>query len=94
MSLRPPKHPATVPLGWLCLLHHTWDGRLNAGISTAFLYARLFGDRDTNLGGNKIFMRPPKVLVEAGVVLPSMTVGSLYGAGAETLIFVTGTSVK
>ena len=31
-----------------------WD------VSTAFLYARLFGDRDTDLGGNEIFMRPPR----------------------------------
>ena len=28
-----------------------WD------VSTAFLYARVFGDRDTDLGGNEIFMR-------------------------------------
>ena len=33
-----------------------WD------VSTAFLYARLFGDRDTDLGGNEIYMRPPKFL--------------------------------
>ena len=39
-----------------------WD------VSTAFLYARLVGDRDTDLGGNEIFMRPPKILVETGVV--------------------------
>ena len=39
-----------------------WD------VSTAFLYARLFGDRDTDLGGNEIFMRPPKILVETKVV--------------------------
>ena len=32
-----------------------WD------VSTAFLYARLFGDRDTDLGGNEIYMRPPKI---------------------------------
>ena len=35
-----------------------WD------VSTAFLYARLFGDRDTDLGGNEVFMKPPKILVE------------------------------
>ena len=35
---------------------------------TTFLYARLFGDRDTDLGGNEIFMRPPKILVETKVV--------------------------
>ena len=40
-----------------------WDA------STAFLYARRFGDRDTDLGRNEIFMRPPKILVEVGVVL-------------------------
>ena len=39
-----------------------WD------VSTVFLYARLFGDRDTDLGGNEIFMRPPKILVETKVV--------------------------
>ena len=39
-----------------------WDA------STAFLYARLFGDRDTDLGGNEIFMKPPKILVETEVV--------------------------
>ena len=42
-----------------------WD------VSTAFLYARLFGDRDTDLGGNEIYMRPPRILVETngGVVI-------------------------
>ena len=39
-----------------------WD------VSMAFLCARLFGDRDTDLGGNEIFMRPPKILVETKVV--------------------------
>ena len=39
-----------------------WD------VSTAFLYARLFGDRDSDLGGNEIYMRPPKILVETKVV--------------------------
>ena len=39
-----------------------WD------VSTAFLYARLFGDRDTDLGGNEIYMRPPRILVETKVV--------------------------
>ena len=38
------------------------------GVSTAFLYARRFGDRDTDLGGSGIFMRPPKILIEAGAV--------------------------
>ena len=33
-----------------------------------FLYARLFGDRDTDLGGNEIYMRPPRILVETNVV--------------------------
>ena len=37
-------------------------------MSPAFLYARLFGDRDTDLGDNEIFMRPPKILVETKVV--------------------------
>ena len=39
-----------------------WD------VSSAFLCARLFGDRDTDLGGNEIYMRPPKILVETKVV--------------------------
>ena len=39
-----------------------WD------VSTAFLYARLFGDRDTDLGGNEIYMRPPKILIDTDVV--------------------------
>ena len=39
-----------------------WD------VSTAFLHARLFGDRDTDLGGNEIYMRPPKILVETKVI--------------------------
>ena len=39
-----------------------WD------VSMAFLYARLFGDRNTDLGGSEIFMRPPKILVETDVV--------------------------
>ena len=39
-----------------------WD------VSTAFLYARLFGDRDTDLGGNEIYVRPPRILVETKVV--------------------------
>ena len=46
-------------MGWSI---ECWD------VSTAFLYARLFGDRDTDLGGNEIFMRPPKILVETKVV--------------------------
>ena len=37
------------------------------GCVNSFL-ARLFGERDTDLGGNEIFMRPPKILVQAGVV--------------------------
>ena len=41
-----------------------WD------VSTAFLCARLFGDRDTDLGGDEIFMRPSKILVDVGVVQP------------------------
>ena len=39
-----------------------WD------VSKAFLYARLFGDRDTDLGGSEIYMRPPRILVETKVV--------------------------
>ena len=36
--------------------------------ATAFLYARLFEDRDTDLGGNEIFMRSPKILIDNEVV--------------------------
>ena len=46
-------------MGWFI---ECWD------VSTAFLYARLFGDRGTDLGGNEIFMRPPKILIETKVV--------------------------
>ena len=49
----------TSHMGWPI---ECWD------VSTAFLYARLFGDKDTDLGGNEIFMRPPKILVETKVV--------------------------
>ena len=38
----------------------TWD------VSTAFLYARLYGDRDTDLDGQYIDMRPPKVIAKIG----------------------------
>ena len=50
-------------LGWPI---ECWD------VSTAFLYARLFGDRDTSFEGNKIFMKPPKILVETEVVAPGV----------------------
>ena len=46
----------------LSVASHCWD------VSTAFLYARPFGDRDTDLGGNEILMRPPKILVDTEVV--------------------------
>ena len=49
----------TSHMGWPI---ECWD------VSTAFLYARLFGDRDTDLGGNEIFMRPPKILIDIEVV--------------------------
>ena len=37
-------------------------------VSIEFLYAHLFGDRNTDLGGNEIFMRPPKILIDTKVV--------------------------
>ena len=40
----------------------TWD------VSTAFLYARLYGDRDTDLDGQYIYMRPPKVIEKLGLL--------------------------
>ena len=42
--------------------------RMALYVSTAFLYARLYGDRDTDLGGNEIFMRPPKILIDTKVI--------------------------
>ena len=42
------------------------------GYLRSLLYAQLFGNRDTDLGGNEIFMRPPKILAEAGVVQPGI----------------------
>ena len=45
----------------------TWD------VSTAFLYARLYGDRDTDLDGQYIYMRPPKVIEKLGL-LPEGTI--------------------
>ena len=55
----------------LSVAAHTWPIECWR-VSTAFLYARLFGNRDTDLGGNEIFMRPPKILVDVGVVQPSI----------------------
>ena len=37
--------------------------RENGDVSSiVFLYARLNGDRDTHLGGNEMYTRPPKIL--------------------------------
>ena len=46
-------------MGWAI---ECWD------VSMAFLCARLFGDMETDLGGNEIFVRPPKILVKTEVV--------------------------
>ena len=51
----------------------TWD------VSTAFLYARLYGDRDTDLDGQYIYMRPPKVIEKLGL-LPEGTTWKLKKA--------------
>ena len=63
-----------------------WDA------STAFLHARWVGDRDTDLGGNEIFMRPPKILVDVGV-LQSGTVckikKALYGLRTSSIAWET-----
>ena len=59
-----------------------WD------VSTAFLYARLFGDRDTDLGGNEIFVRPPKILVETGVVDDGIK-QALYGLRTSPIAWET-----
>ena len=51
----------------------TWD------VSTAFLYARLYGDRDTDLDGQYIYMKPPKVIEKLGL-LPEGTIWKLKKA--------------
>ena len=51
----------------------TWD------VSTAFLYARLYGDRDTDLDGQYIYMKPPKVIEKLGL-LPEGTIWKLKRA--------------
>ena len=51
----------------------TWD------VSTAFLYARLYGDRDTDLDGQYIYMRPPRVIEKLGL-LPEGTIWKLKKA--------------
>ena len=48
-------------------------------VSTAFLYARLYGDRDTDLDGQYIYMRPPKVIEKLGL-LPEGTIWKLKKA--------------
>ena len=56
------------------------------------LYARLFGDRDTDLGGIEIFMRPPKILVEVGVVQPGVVwkiKKALYGLRTSPIAWET-----
>ena len=60
----------------------TWD------VSTAFLYARLYGDRDMDLDGQLIFMRPPRVIEKLGL-LPEGTIcklkKALYGLRTSPL---------
>ena len=51
----------------------TWD------VSTASLYARLYGDRETDLDGQYIYMRPPKVIERLGL-LPEGTIWKLKKA--------------
>ena len=41
----------------------TWD------VSTTFLYASLYGDRDTNLNGQYTYMKPPKVIERLELLL-------------------------
>ena len=48
-------------------------------MSTAFLYARLYGDRDTGLDGQNIYTRPPKVIEKLGL-LPEGTIWKLKKA--------------
>ena len=58
-----------------------WD------VSTAFLYARLFGDRDSDLGSNEIFTRPPKILDDTEVVAEGVwkIKRALYGLPASPI---------
>ena len=65
-SSKTPSHPMLKMLlslaskkGWPI---ETWD------VSTAFLYARLYGDRDTDLDGQCIYMRPPRVIEKLGLL--------------------------
>ena len=51
----------------------TWD------VSTAFLYARLYGDRDTDLDGHYIYMKPARVIEVFGL-LPEVTIWKLKKA--------------
>ena len=51
----------------------TWD------VSTAFLYARVYGDKDTDLDGQYIYMRPPRVIEKLGL-LPEGTIWKLRKA--------------
>ena len=62
MSSQLPSYPA-LRLALSVALHMGWPIEC-WDVSTAFLYERLFGDRDTDIGGNEIFTRPPKILVE------------------------------
>ena len=48
-------------------------------MSTAFLHARLYGDRDTDLDGQYIYMRPPRVMEKLGL-LPEGTTWKLKKA--------------
>ena len=51
----------------------TWD------VSTVFLHARLYGDRDTDLDGQYIYIRPPRVIEKLGL-LPEGSIWKLKKA--------------
>ena len=54
-------------------------------VSTAFLYARLYGDRDTDLDGQYIYMRPPKVMKNEGEGAIWKLKKALYGLRTSPL---------
>ena len=65
-------------------------------VSIAFLYARLYGDRDTDLDGHYIYMKPPRVIEKLGL-LPEAQEGALrfedftFGMGSrerETILWL------
>ena len=68
-----------------------WD------VSTAFLYAGLFGDRDTDFGGSEILIRPLKILVDVGVAQPGIVwkiMKALYGLRTSPIAYSLGNRAR